>query len=120
VPKPKKSPENRRGHPRQVKFTDAENASFEALAESVAAGGPRHMDAHLLLWLVEQECKRRGISWPGDAGAAHPPPPRPYQAPTPPPLLKVAEAAPDPSERFVDREDAPTKAPARPERKRRG
>jgi hypothetical protein len=112
MPKPKKSDDDRRGRPRQVKFTAGESASFEALARSVAAGGPIPLDAHLLLWLVEQECKRRSIPWPMPVGSPEAPP-RLYPLPTPPQALLAAEAEPAQGERFVEREDAPKAPPGR-------
>lgn len=115
MPRPKKDPTELRGHPRQVKFTDAEDAAYCELVRVVSAGGPRPLDAHLLLWLIAEECRRRGIPWPGDAAREETP-----TAPQERPALRqasvlptaeiverpgVAPAEPAP-ERFVER-DAP-------------
>lgn len=48
-----------------AKVTDAEAQAWEALLSAMATSGPRPTDASALRWLIEEECRRRSIAWPG-------------------------------------------------------
>jgi hypothetical protein len=53
-----------RRHARQVKFNDLELEAWNTLLADMASAAPRANEAQTILWLVEQECRRRGITWP--------------------------------------------------------
>jgi len=109
VARPTKDPRQRRANPRQVKFTAAEDRSYRELVKAIAADGPTPLDAHLLLWLVEQECGRRGIPWPWPDEAPVPavrPQRRPSSA-----LAVAAPMAEAPPDRFGEPDVAAAPAP---------
>ncbi len=74
-----------------AKVNQAQGDTWDALRKALGSGGPVPREADALRWLIQEECKRRGLRWPADdelpgepADAPPPEPPEPASpAPTP-------------------------------------